>query len=115
MFTASGNSPAASSWAVSVLPERIDGWLPAIPFQKASALSTPHSALVALKSSTLPCSIARRPFQLGWVRSSQAFGYSSGLTRLVFRDGVCGLTRSVTHSPLGSLRLSGYLAAADGT
>src|ERR1051325_8198042 len=103
MFTANGNSPAASSWAVSVLPERMDGWFAAMPFQKASALSLPHSALVAENNSTLPSSMASLPFQLGLVRSSQVFGYSSGLTRFVFTDGVCALTRSVTQVPLGSL------------
>src|ERR687885_232109 len=99
MLTASGNSPAASNWADSVLPERIDGWFAAIPFQKASALSVPHSALVALNKSTLPCSTAILPRQAGVVRSSHVLGYCSGLTRLVFSDGVCGLTRSVTQLP----------------
>src|SRR5712691_3692979 len=106
MFTARGNSPAASSWADSVLPERIEGWFAAIAFQKASALTSPHSDLVAVNSRTAPCSTAMRPFQAELVRSSQALGYSSGLTRFVFRDGANGFTRSVTHMPLGSLRLS---------
>src|SRR5260370_237430 len=88
--------------------------LPAMPFQHARALSLPHSALVAVNSSTLPCSMAILPFQVGLVRSSHVLGYSSGLTRLVLSDGVCGLTRSVTQVPLGSLRLSGYFAATPG-
>src|SRR5262245_56405493 len=115
MLTASGNSPAASSWADSVLPDRIDGLLAAMPCQKASALASPHSTLVAVKSSTEPCSTAMRPFQLGLVRSSQVFGYSSGLTRFVFSEGAKALTRSVTHILLGSFRLSGYFAASAGT
>src|SRR5258707_8962954 len=114
MLAAKGNSPAASSCAVSVLPERIEGWFAAMPFQNASALSLPHSALVAVNSNTLPCSMAILPFQLALVRSSQVFGKSSGFTRLVLSDGVWGLTRSVTHVPLGSRRLSGYLAATLG-
>src|SRR6202158_4158271 len=114
MFTARGNSPAASSWAASELPERIEGWLAAIPFQNASALSLPHSDLVAVNSKTAPCSTAMRPFQAGLVRSAHTLGYSSGLTRFVFSDGANGLTRSVTHMPLGSLRLSGYRTATAG-
>src|SRR5437764_8204373 len=115
MLTASGNSPAASSWADSVLPDRIDGEFAAMPFQNVNALSSPHSDLVAVNSSTEPCSTAMRPFQFGLVRSSQALGYSSGLTRFVFSDGANAFTRSVTHILPGSLRLSGYLAATPGT